>query len=51
MSKTYDISDNEKVQIFIHWLSCEGLNFVQMLTDEGKEKYKSSAGLFNILNR
>ena len=50
MSKSYDITDSERVPIISKWLGFEGLHFMQTLTDEEWETCKSSADLFTILN-
>ena len=50
MTKSYDISDSERVPIIMNRLGCEGLHFVQTLMDDEQETCKSSTGLLNILS-
>ena len=50
MTKSYVIIDSERVSVITNWLGCEGIHFVQMLTNEEQETCKCSAGLFNIYN-
>ena len=33
----------------MNWLGPEGLNFVQMLNGEVKQKFRTNAGLFEIV--
>ena len=40
MVNSYNTEENKKVPIIIKWLGCEGLGFVQTLTDNEKEKFQ-----------
>ena len=50
MTYSYNIQDNEKVPVLLNWLGKEGLQFMQVLNDENKEKCKASKGSFEVLS-
>ena len=45
-----NIQEGKKVPIFMNGLSCEGLRFLQVLNNTEQEKFRTSAGLFEVLN-
>ena len=51
MTNSYNIQDNEKVLGIVIWLGREVLQFVQTLNDEEQEKFKTSIGLLEVLNK
>ena len=50
MTKSYDVSDSERVAIIMSWIGQGGFHFVQTLIDEEQEMCKCRAGLFSILS-
>ena len=42
---SYSIDESEKMPKIMSSLGCEGLRFVQTLTDSEQENYKTSGGL------
>ena len=51
MTKSYNIEYSERLLIIMNWLGGKGLQFVQTITEEEKEKCNSSTGLFDSLNK
>ena len=41
-TKTYDLTDDEKVQVIKNWLGREGLQLANILTNEEKEICKTA---------
>ena len=44
----YIIEESEKAPININWLGSEGLQFMQMLTDNEQERSQASSWLFEV---
>ena len=51
MTNSYNIEESKKVPIIMNWLGCEGLRFIQMLTDDKQEKCQKSTGLSEVLSK
>ena len=48
-AKLYDPNDEENMPIIKNWLSREGIQFIQNITNTEKEACKSTTGLFSGL--
>ena len=49
-TKTYELTDEEKVPVTKNWLGMEGLQLIKTCTNEEKEKCKTAKGLFSIIS-
>ena len=50
-TKTYLLTDEEKLLVIRNLLGREGLQLVKTFTNDEKEKYKTAKGLFSVISQ
>ena len=49
-TKSYELTEEEKVLVIKNWLGSEGLPLIKTFTNEEKEKCKTSKGLCSVFS-